>query len=174
MVYLFKLLRDTDMPNFEVGDIVVNLNDLHLWNNTYHSKRFISLMRETVTSASDDLFTTDKTQSLDSHVSDKSMDAQRIFRQADGRCLGDSGSFRYNLTKHPESILYRVNACFDAGYHKLKADDKEAIDDLEDQIAALQQKLNDLYAGKRPLTSKQTVREHHDECVKAVMAQLKL
>lgn len=162
------------MPNFEVGDIVVNLNDLHLWNNTYHSKRFISLMRETVTSASDDLFTTDNAQSLDSHVSDKSMDAQRIFRQADGRCLGDSGSFRYNLTKHPESILYRVNACFDAGYEKIKAGDKEAIDDIENQIAVLQQKLNDLYSGKRPLTTNQTVREHHDECVKAVLEKLKV
>jgi hypothetical protein len=162
------------MPNFEVGDVVINLNQVHLWNNTYHSKRFIESMRETVTAVNGDLFTTDPRQSLAEHVSDKSMDAQRIFRQEDGRCIADSSSFRYNLTKHPELVLYRLNACFDAGYEKLKAGDKEAIDDLEDQIAVLQQKLNDLYSGKRPLTSNQTVREHHDECVKAVLAKLKV
>lgn len=162
------------MKNFEVGDVVINLNEIHLWNNTYHSKRFLESMRETVTAVSGDLFTTDKSVSLDEHVSDKSMSAQRVFRQEDGRCIADSSSFRYNLTKHPEHILYRVNACFDAGYDKLKAGDKEAIDDIEDQIAVLQAKLNDLYAGKRPLTTNQTVREHHDECVKAVLAKLKV
>lgn len=162
------------MPNFEVGDVVINLNQLHLWNNTYHSKRFIESMREIVTAVNGELFTTDPQQSLDEHVSDKSMSAQRIFRQEDGRCIADPSSFRYNLTKHPESILYRVNTCFDAGYQKLKAGDKEAIDDLEDQIATLQQKLNDLYAGKRPLTMNKTVREHHDECVKAIMEKLKV
>jgi hypothetical protein len=162
------------MSNFEVGDVVINLNQLHLWNNTYYANRFISAMRETVTAVNGDLFTTDRKQSLSEPFSDKSMDAQRIFRQEDGRCIADSSSFRYNLTKHPESILYRVNAYFDAGYEKFKADDKEAINDIENQIAVLQQKLNDIYSGNRPLTSKQTVREHHDECVKAVMAQLKI
>lgn len=157
------------MPNFEVGDVVINLNQLHLWNNTYHSKRFIDSMRETVTAVNGDLFTTDSQQ-----FSEKSMSAHRTFRQEDGRCVADLSSFRYNLTKYPESILYRVNACFDSGYNKLKAGDKDAIEDLEDQIAVLQEKLNDLCTGKRPLTINKTVREHHDECVKAVLAKLKV
>jgi len=161
------------MKNFEVGDVVINLNSLHLWNNTYHSKRFIQSMKETVTAVNGDLFTTDQKISLDEHISDKSMSAHRVFRQEDGRCIADSSSFRYNFTKHPELILYRLNAVFDAGYQKLKADDKVAIQDIEDQIATLQQKLDDLYAGKRPLNSKKTVREHHDECVKAIFETLK-
>ncbi len=160
------------MSNFEVGDVVVNLNDINLWNNTYHSNRFVSLMRETVTSVSGDLFTTAKSISFDDDFSDKSMVAQRVFRQSDGRCIADASSFRYNLTKDKDVIMQRFSEYFDAAIVKLDSDDQEAIDEIEDEIHSLQAKLEAIKAGNRPLTKNQTYREHHEACKKAVLDKL--
>lgn len=158
--------------NFNVGDVVINLDRLSLWNNVYHFDKTLQYFKkEVVASADDRVFTTDPTIDI-SKFSGFSRDYEkdRICSQRDGR--GWDGSRVYvNFSRNEANVRAYLQNMFDTALATCQKTDDELVARLEAEILAKQRQIEAIKAGKRVVSFKPEVveRDFINERIQALL-----
>ncbi|MBX9837856.1 MAG: hypothetical protein K2X69_06020 [Silvanigrellaceae bacterium] len=133
------------MAKFETGDTVVNLDDIYLWNNPYHYKKFLNNMSSTVFDFNDKLFSVDNKVSVNTDIPDpKNMQALNIYSQVDGYSYGDVFKVVYHLEKDKEIIVEELEKSFSKAEIEVEKFKNEEIERIETAIEELQLKLKNI------------------------------
>lgn len=148
-------------PKFKVGDKVINLKDMYLWNNSYHFKRFMQNAISVVEHITEHQFSTSKDITLLEPVSEKSWSSMDVYSQANGMCLGDQ-SVVYHLVHDRHLIEKFLNNAFETAQRNLDIDDANKLHDIEKQIEALQKQAA-LIRNKESEPNKFSARRFTDE-----------
>ena len=164
------------MAKFETGDTVVNLDDLYLWNNPYHYKKFLNNMSSTVFDFNDKFFSIDKKVSVNKNIPDrKNMQALNIYIQADGYSYGDVFKVVYHLEKDKEIIKEELEKSFSSAELEVEQFKNEEIERIEAAIEELQLKLKhikeDNETDDNPVYKKS---KFNNACKNAILNLLKL
>lgn len=166
----------TQARKFNVGDVVIDLQDLGLWHNPYHHKKTLATFKQAVVvGATDKLFTTDHRVDIekvggfsDWHVKNK------VAYQDTGR--GYDGTQAYiNLTTRRRDVEAHLKKLLDTELARCDKEDEEMIARLEAEIAFKQRQIENVRAGKRTLSYNHQIveREHLQECFDGLMKALK-
>lgn len=137
--------------NFNVGDVVVNMNDVSLWNNIYHFEDFIRTFSkiEVVTQTAYGRFTTDK--DIDLNKSEDLEDWRKqysIYSQSSGKSKSGFKKM-YNWTKNKDSIIADFEVLFAESFAKCQTEDEVLIARLEAEIREKQARIEKIRAGNR-------------------------
>lgn len=122
---------------FKVGDQVVNLKDLYLWNNSHHFKRFLKNAISVVEHVNSTQFSTNKAVDLSEHVSDKSWSSMDVYSQDNGQCLGDRSTV-YHMVHDKDIIEKFLKNAFDIAERNIENEEAATLKDIESKIAELQ------------------------------------
>lgn len=158
----------TQARNFNVGDIVIDFQDMSLWNNPYHHKKTLNTFRQMiVVAANDKYFTTVPGIDLDkfSGLSDY-REKMSVCEQRNGRGFDGSQAF-VNLTTRRRDVEAHLKKLFDAELAQRDKEDADEIAKLEAEIAAKYRQIEVVKAGKRKLSydSNFVARELSQECM---------
>lgn len=146
---------------FKIGDKVVNLKDLYLWDNFYHYKRFLVNAIAVVEHVSEHQFSTKRSVDLKEKVSCKSWDSVHVFDQGSGSCLGEDSRV-YHMVHDREIIEKILTEAFNTADEKLTKREEQELTEIELQIAALQLKADHL-RNKNPDPNKHSARMFTNE-----------
>lgn len=139
------------MKKFNDGDKVVSLNNVQHWNNPYHQKGFINNFIKIVKHSNDEMFTTDRSIKSFEGISHKSMTALSVNYQ-NGSCLSyEHREYHlYNLNdEHDKAhVLSKFNELFEKADQEAKKNQENRISEIENEILALQRRLERVKAGK--------------------------
>jgi len=154
--------------NFNVGDVVIDFQDMSLWNNPYHHKKTLNTFRKlVVVAANDKYFTTVPGIDLDkfSGLSDY-REKMVVCEQRNGRGFDGSQAF-VNLTTRRRDIEAHLQKLFAEETARLDKEDAAAIAQLEAEIAFKKQQIEIVRAGKRKISydTKFVARELSQECM---------
>lgn len=84
------MIKHTELNKpFNVGDKIVNLRFLHLWNDAFHHVHFLNDSVHLVSGATDEFFTFNPLVDIPISVSLDSYAAQHIYQQSTGVCIAD-------------------------------------------------------------------------------------
>jgi len=145
---------------FNVGDIVVSLNDLQFWDNPYHFQKALNSLRtEVVTSVLQDQFTTKKEINLSSWDDCRDWKNESyIYDIRNG--LARSGSKQvHNWTTKEKNIRAYIQKQFDETLLKCTKEDESTIAKLEAEIRHKQAQIEAIKAGNRPLSYNTKINE---------------
>lgn len=141
---------------YNVGDKVINLSSLSLWDNSIHFAKFQESFIKTVTSATEKYFSVtsfDVTQPMDYD----SLSYRHIFKQKDGSCLDYTHTIDNHLYHfvhdHDRIVKFLKNKIVEA-FDKALTEDNKEIAILEDQIRSLQNRVAVIKSGGRPSVSR--------------------
>lgn len=151
---------------FNVGDIVITLSNLKLWDNVYHFQKFINELKnaKAITHIEKGLnrggyFTTDKNIDLSSYSSREEYQNQsKIFHLDNGKSI-DLYHQCFNYTQNKAGIKKYLQEKFNFALKKCDEADKEEIDKLEKQIAVLQAKIEKVKRGERSVSFDSRINE---------------
>lgn len=146
---------------FKVGDIVVNLNDVSLWDNSYHFEKFINSLskKETVVQTANGRFTTDVNVDLSKYEDREDWKKQHsIYFQNDG---SSAAGFKkmYNWTTNKANIVAYFEGIFKEALTKCQNEDDALIARLEAEIREKQAKIEKIKSGNRVLSHNNKVNE---------------
>lgn len=146
---------------FSVGDIVINLSDVSLWNNVYHFDKFINSFskKEVVTQVLHGRFTTDKDTDLGKYEDREDFRKQHsIYFKSNGQ---SEGGFKkmYNWTTNRDNIVKYLEGLYQATLEKCQTEDDEMIARLEAEIREKQARIEKIRAGNRSVSFKSEVNE---------------
>lgn len=138
--------------NFNVGDKVINLSELSLWDNVYHFEKFENNFIRTVTSANERYFSID---SFDVNQNKYFFDYDRyhVYCQEDGKwCDYNPTSITtlYHFERDKDKVIAHLNKLFSDALQKSDDEDAKEIQSLESQIRFLQSRVQLIKDGKRP------------------------
>lgn len=136
--------------NFQVGDQVVDLQDIELWDNVYHHEKNLNRMKpKTVVAANEKFFTCSPDIDVDrfSGLSDNCLHG-KVFQQRNG-APWDGPARMVNITRNKPALLNYLNDKFAARLSKCDDEDTAMIKRLEAEIAAKQKAIENIKAGKR-------------------------
>lgn len=145
---------------FNVGDVVINFEDLQFWNNVYHFNKTIrTFKKEIVVSATDRFFTTKSDIDLSKFNGFSDWREQsNVCTQEDGRAW-DGGLVYVNLTTNEKNLRAHLQSLFDGALTKCDNDDAVEITKLEAEIAQKQKQVENIKAGKRGISFKREIIE---------------
>jgi len=141
-----------DKFNFNVGDKVINLSELSLWDNVFHFEKFENHFICTVTHANERYFSIsffDVNQKKNFCGSD----LHHVYCQEDGKwCDYDPSSITrlYHFERDKDKVIAHMNKLFDEALKKSDDEDAKEIQSLENQIQFLQSRIQLIKDGKRP------------------------
>lgn len=137
--------------NFEVGDEVVDIFYIDLWDNVMHPASFINGLknRKTVVMADETRFSIEPVSSL---FSSEYKDEKYIYFQNNGEGRGFGRLF--NITKNGEKLLAFMRNKYETRIAECTKADEKAIADLEAEIKFKQEQIEAIKAGKRPISFK--------------------
>lgn len=146
---------------FNIGDIVVNLENITLWDNVYHFEQFIRTFKnkEVVTQLFNGRFAT-----LDSFDITKYEDRENfknqyhIYHQNGGASVSGFKQM-YNWTTNEKNIRAHFNKLFAEAIKKCDEEDEKEIAKLEEQIRHAQEKIAAIKAGKRTVSFNSKINE---------------
>jgi len=146
------------MSNFKynVGDKVINLSELSLWDNSIHFEQFKNSFIKTVTSATADHFSV-TAYDVNQRMTYNSLNDRHIFNQKDGSCRDYTYSIDntlYHFVHDHDRIVAFVKKKIAESFDKAQADDDKEIASLEAQIERLQARLEHIKAGGRSAISR--------------------
>lgn len=149
-------MTTTKKLKFEIGDEVVDLFYIDMWDNVMHPESFINGIknRKTVVMADDSRFSTAPVSSLYSY---EYKDEQHIYFQNSGEGRGFGRLF--NMTQNGEKLLAYMRKKFEERLAVCTKADNDAIAQLEAEIRARQAQIENIKAGKRPVSFKRDVVE---------------
>lgn len=149
------------MRNFNVGDVVVNIEKFQFWNNPYHYQLALrGMVPVKVTDANDEFFTTKaniKVAEFKRGFDDYQV-KEAVRHQKNGLPWDGHGQM-VNITNNKAGLLGYLNKQFDAAFQKCDEEDAADIKSLEAQIANLQARVAAIKAGKKPLSYKTEIIE---------------
>lgn len=136
---------------YNVGDKVIDLSSLSLWNNSSHFSQFENGFVKTVTSATAEHFSVTsydvtKPMNYDAH------NDRFIFNQKDGSCRDYTHSIDnhlYHFVHDHERVVAFVKKKIAEAFAKANEDDEKEIASLEAQIRSLQARIEKIKAGGR-------------------------
>lgn len=136
---------------YNVGDKVIDLSSLSLWNNSIHFAQFESKFIQTVTSATEEYFSVSsydvtKPMNYDSH------NDRYIFKQKDGSCRDYAytiDNHLYHFVHDHDRIVAFVKKKIAEAFTKANEDDAKEIASLEAQIRSIQARIDKIKAGGR-------------------------
>lgn len=159
--------------NFNVGDKVVDVQNFQYINNVYHHKMTLTHKPQVVTGANEKLFTCVDGVDVDKVSGLSEYSIQRIvYYQNNGQSFaGSTGSVMRTL---PAARAY-LQKLYDAEIARCDKEDAEEIQKMEAQIRKLQEKIQAVRDGKRPISFKADVveRDFLAQTFKAAMDNLK-
>lgn len=140
---------------YNVGDKVINLSDLSLWDNSFHFSQFESQFIQTVTSATAEHFSVTrydvtKPMNYDSH------NDRFIFNQKDGKCRDytyNIDNSLYHFIHDHDRVVAFVKKKIAEAFAKANEEDAKEIASLEAQIRSLQARIDTIKAGGRAAIS---------------------
>lgn len=139
------------MKKFNDGDKVVSLNNVQHWNNPYYQKAFINNFVKTVKHSNEDMFTTDQSIKSFEGISNRSMTALSVNYQ-NGSCLSyEHREYHlYNLNDEQDKahVIRKLNEHFEVAEKEAKKNQENRISEIENEILALQRRLERVKAGK--------------------------
>lgn len=137
---------------YNVGDKVIDLSNLSLWDNTMHFGQFENSLIKVVTFASEEYFSVtsfDVTQPM----SYMPCNNQYMFYQKDGKCrdyVPSRDNSLYHFVHDHQRVVDFIKKKIATAFEKSAADDAKEIDSLEHEIRRLQAKIENIKAGGRP------------------------
>jgi hypothetical protein len=145
---------------FNVGDIVVSLNDLQFWNNTYHFQKAInSLKKEVVTSIHQNKFTTKKDIDLSSYYDCKDWKNEYYIYDIRNGVSHSVNKQVHNWTTNEKNIRAYIQKQFDEALLKCTTEDESTIAKLEAEIRHKQAQIEAIKAGNRSLSYNTKINE---------------
>ena len=138
--------------NFNVGDKVINLKDLSLWDNVYHFDKFEHSIISTVSSANERYFSIsnfDVQNKMDFYGSDTSY----VYLQKDGSWLSYHPTWitkLYHFDRDRDIVIAHLKKLFTEAMYTADNNDLKEIASLEAQISNLQKRIDSIKAGLRP------------------------
>lgn len=150
--------------NFQVGDKVVDIESLSLWDNVYHWKNTLRGMRvQVVTQVSEMVFTClPDFQDIERFpFGDKHRDnSHLVYQQKNGVPWdGHPRSQMVNITRNKANLITYLEKKFQERFKKCDEDDASEIQKLEGEIRALQNRIDAVKAGKRPVSFERSIVE---------------
>jgi len=147
---------------YNVGDKVIDLSQLSLWNNSFHFSQFENSFVKTVTSATAEHFSVTKYDVTKPMNYDAHND-RFIFNQKDGSCRDYTytiDNHLYHFVHDHDRVVSFVKKKIAEAFAKAKEDDDKEIASLEAQIRSLQARIEKIKAGGREaITGKVPQRE---------------
>lgn len=150
-----------EQNKFKVGDVVINLNEVSLWNNIYHFEKFINSFakKEVVKQVSYGRFTTSDDVDLSKYEDREDWRKQySIYGLSNGKSVGGSKKM-YNWTTNKKNIVAYLEGLFKEEIEKCQREDDELIARLEAEIRQKQAKIEQIRAGNRGISFKSEVSE---------------
>ena len=142
--------------NFNVGDVIVDLSEMYLWDNIYHWEKNIRAMKPVVVKkANKDVFSTFDDAPLQPEGFGYGFleyeDERKIYLQRTGRRWDGSGfgATYGNLTNNRVGVEAHIKKLYDEAKAKALEEDAADIVRMEKQIAALQRQINNVKEGGR-------------------------
>lgn len=139
--------------NFQVGDKVVDVQDMSLWDNIYHFQKNLNRLKpKTVVAANEKFFTCTPGVDVDSFsgLSDYRLHSL-VFLQKTGRPWDGTAALG-NITRNWDGVTSYMNKHFDERLTRCDAEDVAAIKRLEAEIEAKQKTIEAIKAGKRTIS----------------------
>lgn len=142
------------MANFRynVGDKVIDLSELSLWDNTMHFSKFEKSLIKVVTFASEEYFSVtsfDVTKPMNFEPRNN----QYMFHQKDGKCREYTYSIDnslYHFVHDHQRVVAFIKKKMADSFEKAATTDAKEIAALESEIRRLQAKIESIKAGNRP------------------------
>lgn len=141
---------------YNVGDKVINLSSLSLWDNSINFEQFKNSFIKTVTSANEKYFSV-TAYNVDNFINFDRMNDQYVFNQKDGSRREPSytiDTHLYHFVHDHDRIVAFVKKKIAESFDKAQADDDKEIASLEEQISRLQARVDMIKAGNRPSISR--------------------
>jgi len=150
----------TTRPNFNVGDIVVSLNDLQFWDNPSHFQITIrNLKKEVVASVGDTQFTTKENINLLNYNDCTDYKNEAYIYSLRNGLARDSRKLVHNWTTNEKNIRNYIQKQFDEVLAKCTKEDEDTIAKLEAEIRHKQAQIEAVKAGNRPLSYNHKINE---------------
>lgn len=145
---------------FNVGDVVVNLKEVYLWDNIYHFENFISSLKKEVVKQADRFrFTTLDNVNINSYEDrEKHRNTYHIYDQNHGVSINDSKQVS-NWTTNEKNIRLFFQKKFNEALSKCDLEDKTQIEKLEAEIRAKQAQIEKIRAGNRSVSYDSKINE---------------
>ncbi len=139
--------------NFNVGDKVICLTELSLWNNVFHFKKFEDHFIKTVAHANERYFSLG--YDINENASRFEYERQYFYNQHDGSWCDYSLNPHvitklYHLERDRGIITAHMNKLFDIAFKEAEKADNSEIEKIELEIKRLQAKVQAIKDGKRP------------------------
>lgn len=149
---------------FNLGDIVIDLSNVELWDNIYHFEKFNDLLRNSKTVKHIDttfgnggFFTTDENVDLSSYEDRTDLrKSMVIYQLKDGKNLSSFNPV-YNWTTNRKGIEAFLKKKFDAALQRCDEEDAAEIEDLERQIEVLKKRIEKIKKGDREVSYQRDV-----------------
>jgi len=145
---------------FNVGDIVVSLNDLQFWDNPYHFEKALnSLKPEVVASIRQNKFTTKKDIDLSSYDDCRDWKNEYYIYELRNGVAHSVNKQVHNWTTNEKNIRAYIQKQFDESLAKCTKEDEDTIARLEAEIRHKQAQIEAIKAGNRPLSYNSKINE---------------
>lgn len=141
---------------YNVGDKVISLYDLSLWDNSIHFEKFKASFIKTVTSANAEYFSV-TAYDVNQPMNYDSLNDRHIFKQKDGSCRDYTytvDNHLYHFVHDHDRIVAFIKKKIAEAFDKAQSEDDKEIASLEDQIRRLQARLDVVKAGGRAAVSR--------------------
>lgn len=145
---------------FNIGDIVVSLNDLQFWDNPYHFEKALnSLKTEVVASIRQNKFTTKKDIDLSSYDDCRDWKNEYYIYELRNGVAHSVNKQVHNWTTNEKNIRAYIQKQFDESLAKCTKEDEDTIARLEAEIRHKQAQIEAIKAGNRPLSYNSKINE---------------
>lgn len=145
---------------FNVGDIVISLNDLLFWNNPSHFQKTLnSLKTEVVASIHQNKFTTKKEINLSSYDDCRDWKNEYYIYELRNGVAHSVNKQVHNWTTNEKNIRAYIQKHFDEALVKCTKEDEDTIAKLEAEIRHKQAQIEAIKAGNRPLSYNSKINE---------------
>lgn len=145
---------------FNVGDIVVSLNDLQFWDNPYHFQKALnSLTTEVVASINQNQFTTKESINLGNYNDCSDWKNEYYIYNLTNGMARTGHKQVHNWTTNEKNIRAYIQKQFDESLAKCTKEDEDTIAKLEAEIRHKQAQIEAIKAGNRPLSYNNKINE---------------
>jgi hypothetical protein len=97
---------------FNVGDKVISLHYLHLWNDAFHYVHFLNDALHVVTAVTDEFFTFNPAVEIPAQFGLDTYAAHQIYQQSTGVCVGDKEKAVFSVLNDYALIKEALDSAF--------------------------------------------------------------
>jgi hypothetical protein len=112
---------------FNVGDKVISLRYLHLWDSSFYHVRFLNDSVHVVTSVNDKFFTFTPNLELPDKFSLDSYAGHNAYYQVSGECFASPDKMVFSFERDGEIIQSKLDEVFKSSMKKMDDDFKNAV-----------------------------------------------